>query len=121
MKRILTIAFLTVMTWSQASAGSSKIARDLQNRDPNSTVDVIVQYNNAPTEKHHQKVRDQGGSYKGGLDAVKGALYSLPAAAIQRLADDPDVAYLAADRAVGASAYEYAPPAVNGDIAWKYG
>jgi len=37
------------MTWSLAYAGSSKIARDLENRDPNSTVDVIVQFNDHPT------------------------------------------------------------------------
>ena len=42
MKRPLTITFLALMTWSLAYAGSPKIAKDLENRDPNSTVDVIV-------------------------------------------------------------------------------
>ena len=70
------------MTWSLAYAGSSKIAQDLQNVDSNSTVDVIVQFKSPPTETHHQKVRDRGGHHKADLGAVKGALYSLPAAAI---------------------------------------
>jgi len=36
-------------------------------------VDVIVQFNSPPTERHHQKVRDYGGIHKAGLGTVSGA------------------------------------------------
>jgi len=76
---------VALINWSQALAGHLKIARDLlEDRDPNSTVDVIVQSDDVPTESHHQKIRDQGGSHKAGLAVVKGGLYSVPAAAIQQ-------------------------------------
>jgi len=65
-------------------------SRGIPKSDPNSTVDVIVPFHAHPTEAHHRKVGALGGRHKAGLGAVKGALYSLPAAAIQQLADDPD-------------------------------
>ena len=120
MKRPLTITFLTLMTWSLAYAGSPKIAKDLENRDPNSTVDVIVQFHQAPAERHHQMIRGKGGIHKSDLHVVKAAAYSVPASAIPQLADDPDVAFISPDRQVK-GALDYANPTVGADIALKYG
>ena len=48
---------------SLAYAGGPKISPDLRMLDPDSTVDVIVQYKHAPTAAHHKKIADKGGSH----------------------------------------------------------
>lgn len=71
-----------------------KIARDLERANPAATVDVIVQFRQAPTAAHHGKVTTRGGRLKTALGIVRGGHYSLPAAALASLADDPDVLYI---------------------------
>src|SRR5712692_5614936 len=61
------------------------------------TVDVIIQFNQTPTDAHHQKVQNKGGVLKTNLDFIKGAHYSVPVEALDALADDPDVVYISPD------------------------
>jgi serine protease AprX len=98
----------------------SRVADELKSLDQNATVDVIVQFKHAPTEEHHRSVRDRGGMHKADLHLIKGALYSIPASAIESLADDSEVDYISPDRPVR-GALDYAAPAVGADIALKYG
>lgn len=44
------------------AAAEHKVAKDLENLNPDSTVDVIVQYRQVPTTRQHQKMRDRGGN-----------------------------------------------------------
>jgi len=120
MKRILTISFLAVVAWSQAYGKHPKVARDLENRDPNATVDVIVQFKQMPTDAHHKKVADRGGKHKAHLEAIKAGLYSMRADRLAELADDPDVEQISPDRPVKAF-LDYAQPTTNAAIALKYG
>ena len=96
--RLVALALFILFPFSSTFAGSDKIAKDLQNGDRNSTVDVIIQFNQVPTEAHHQKVQDKGGVLKTRLDFIKGAHYSVPVESLDALADDPDVAYISPDR-----------------------
>jgi serine protease AprX len=105
---------------SIAASGASKMSKDLENLDPDRNADVIVQFTQTPTDKHHQKVTDKGGTLKTKLDLVKGGLYSMPAGKLKDLAADPDVVYISPDRAVKHS-LDYATSTVNANIAYTYG
>ena len=108
-----------------AFAGSPKIAKDLDNIDPEALVNVIVQFKQVPTEAHHKKITDRGGQLKRELGLIKGSHYSVPASKLKDLADDPDVAYISPDRPVNAAGtptiFDYKLQGVNADIAQTYG
>src|SRR6266478_156178 len=84
------------------------------------TVDVIIQFNQTPTDAHHQKVQSKGGVLRTKLDFIKGAHYSVPVDALDALADDPDVVYISPNRPVRGS-LDHAVSAVNGDLAYASG
>jgi serine protease AprX len=92
-----------ISTASLAFAGSQKLAKDLEGKGPSDRVDVIVQFKQAPTTKHHQKLLSKGGTFKNRLGLVKGGSYSVPASALAALAADPDVAYISPDRSVAST------------------
>src|SRR5256712_2750998 len=117
--RIFVLALLT-SAWAFGSAGSSKISRDLQGVDPNSTIDVIIQFTQSPGERNHQGIRAQGGTLKTELEVVKGASYSVPARALAALAKNPEVVYISPDRQVWAS-LDLTAAAVNASVAWQSG
>jgi hypothetical protein len=52
-----------------------KMAPDLDVVDPSSNVDVIVQFTQAPTARHHAKVLSRGSQFKAQLGLVKGGAY----------------------------------------------
>jgi hypothetical protein len=78
-------------------------------KSPNQRVDVIVQFRQSPTRSHYQRMANLGGLRGRSLDLVRGGVFNLPVNAIQALANDPDVLYLAPNRPVqmtGADEYE---------------
>jgi len=77
-----------------------KLSSDLEGLDPASSVDVIIQYKETPTEAQRQKVCGKGGIYRRDLSVIKGGHYSVPATALAELADDPDVVAISRDRIV---------------------
>ena len=93
MRRYLPILFAAVAVTGY-SGEKHKHSPQLEGLDPNSRVDIIVQFNGVPTNRHHQKVRAHGGDLKADLHLVNGGHYSLPASEIEALAADPDVKYI---------------------------
>src|SRR3989454_10897541 len=105
---------------SLAFAAHHKVAPDLQNGVYDPAVDVIIQFRRTPTHVQRGKVQKKGGVLRGKLDAIKGALYSLPVNALEAVADDPDVVYISPDRPLsGASTLDYTPETVNAPVAWN--
>lgn len=94
-----------------------KIAPDLKTGDPSSVVDVIVQFNHAPTDAEHQKVASRGGTLKTTLGITNGALYSVPAGQLESLSEDPDVVYISPDRPLQ-QLLDVTAPSVNAQIGW---
>jgi len=92
------------LAFAQSPKMSPKISKDLEGIGSSSQVDVIVQFNQAPTARHHQKVLDRGGKLKQQHEIIKGGAYSVPASALADLAADPDVAYISPDRPVTGTA-----------------
>ena len=119
LKQLLRLAVLALSA-SLAFAKYPKLASDLERQDPTSDVDVIIQFKQAPTARHHAKVLSRGGQLKAKLDVVKGGAYRIKRGALDDLANDPDVAYISPDRPVHAS-LNYAVPAVGADIALQSG
>src|SRR6266403_2808419 len=80
------------------------------------TVDVIIQFNQTPTNTHHQKVQSKGGVLKAKLDVIKGAHYSVLTGSLEDLENDPDVAYISPNRPISGtstSTLDYTPESVN--------
>src|SRR2546428_1044974 len=111
---------LLIWTAGLGFAGSSKLSPDLLQADPDSTVDIIVQFTGVPTETDHQRIREHGAELKKELPVVKGALYSVPARKLEGLSENPRVVYISPDRQVGAS-LDLTAAAVNASVAWQSG
>src|SRR6266513_1273586 len=124
---LLALVALLAAALSFADGKKHKLSKDLDalrgsNNCP--TVDVIIQFNHAPTDVHHQKVQSKGGLLKSKMDLIKGAHYSVPVGSLDALAADPDVAYISPNRPLSGTAtstLDYAAESVNAPVAWQQG
>src|SRR6266481_6019550 len=121
------LALLTLITLLVAGLcladGKHKLSKDLdalKGSHSGASVDVIIQFNQTPTDAHHHKVQDKGGVLKTKLDFIKGAHYSVPVESLDDLADDPDVVYISPDRRLS-GALDQTAAAVNANVAWQAG
>jgi subtilisin family serine protease len=96
------------------------MSTDLAGKHSSAMVDVIVQFTQIPTARHHQKVLSRGGTLKQELGVVKAGAYSIPASALADLAADPEVVYISPDRHL-AGFLNNGAPAVNAPYAWAKG
>jgi len=117
-KRFLMLCTV-ILSASLAFAGSPKMSKDLEG-NAFDQVDVIVQFKQAPTARHHQKVLSRGGTLRHELGLVKSGAYTMPASALTDLAADPDVAYISPDRPVQGM-LDLTAAAVNASAAWSSG
>ncbi len=123
--RLASLALVPLLAAGLALADGNhhKLSKDvepLKGGHEGATVDVIIQFNQTPTAAHHQKVQNKGGVLKRKLDIIKGAHYSIPVAALEALANDPDVAFISPNRKVN-GALEHVVRAVNADITRSQG
>src|SRR6266700_3573136 len=121
--RLALLALITMLVAGLCLADSNKhkLSNDLEvlkGGKSGATVDVIIQFNQTPTDAHHQKVQNKGGVLKTKLDFIKGAHYSVPVESLDALADDPDVTYISPDREVRRS-LDYVTTAVGANVAWN--
>ena len=66
-------------------------------------MDVIIRFTQAPSTRHHQKVRSHGGNLRTALEVVKSGAYTVPASEIESLSADPEVVHVSRDHAVSGS------------------
>src|SRR5712692_1025182 len=90
-RRIALLALITLLTagLTLADGKKHKLSKDLdalKGGHNGATVDVIIQFNQTPTNAHHQKVRNKGGVLKTKLDIIKGGHYSVTVEALDALA-----------------------------------
>ena len=83
-------------------------------------VDVIVQYGAPPSEQLRARIANRGGRLKAELHVIDAGLYSMPAAAVAALADDPGIRYVSPDREVR-PALDVANTAAGAAIAFSSG
>ena len=90
----LALAF----TATGALAGDEKLSFDLKSNALNRNVEVIVQYKVHPTDAHHQRVVDLGGTLQSKMDYIQAGHYTVPPSALKSLSEDPDVAFVTPNR-----------------------
>src|SRR6266567_6331954 len=120
---LLALVTLLVAGLCLADGKKQKLSNDLnalKGSDNGAMVDVIIQFNQTPTDAHHQKVQNKGGVLKTKLDFIKGAHYSVPVESLDAIADDPDVTYISPDRRLS-GALDQTAAAVNAQAAWQAG
>ena len=101
-------------------AQPQKMSPDLGNLKPGTKVDVIIQFVNPAEENDRGNVEKIGGQKRADLQAINGALYSVPVNALARLAKNPNIRYVSPDRGIRPR-LDYATPTVYADIAANYG
>src|SRR5258705_1981956 len=123
--RLALLALITMLVAGLCLADGKKhkLSKDLdavKGGHNGATVDVIIQFNQTPTDAHHQKVQNKGGVLKTKLDVIKGAHYSVPTGSLEDLEKDPDVAYISPNRSLSGTAtstLDYSPESVNAPTA----
>ena len=121
-------AFL-VFAQCVAYAVPRKVSKDLETKNPNEQIDVIVQYNHTPTLRQHKNTLSHGGKLVRELGLVTAGVYHLPAAKLQELEANPDVAHVWPDRPVFGAALvssttpilDYHTNTANAPAAWAMG
>jgi serine protease AprX len=123
MKRVAPVIALLGVFLLAGVAGfgqTPKMAADLETSDAKGMVQVIVQFDKDPTDAYHQKILSRGGTLRATLHSVRGASYTLPAAALAELANDPSVLHISQDHRVFAK-LDYTAAAINAPAAWQSG
>jgi len=87
---------------------------------PNQTVKVIVQYKQAPRAAAMSRAQSLGGRLSNRLSLINGAAFSVPAASLAALANDPEVAYVSLDHPLKGMD-DYTDAAMNVSTAWNEG
>jgi len=114
MRHFVCVGLLSITLTSGIYAQyESKLAPELRELDPAASVDVIIRYNQTPTAFTHTRVASKGGRHHQTFEYINSAHYTVPAASLAELANDPDVVFINPDRKVSATA-----AAVNPDYGW---
>ena len=121
---LTTLLLLSIFSVSTASfAAHEKISAELTGKikdNPNSIIPVIIQTQQGLQEKHKTWVQQNGGQIKHNLSIIKGFSADLPAAAIDKMAQDNDVIKITYDAQVH-TCLDTAVPAINAPAAWEAG
>src|SRR5438067_11797061 len=107
-----TATFILLLAATSGFAANRKVAPHLNTGDADRPVDVIVRYRVAPEHRHEQSFKTRGAQVRSRLDLVQSIAYTVPASALEELANDPDVEYIAPDRKI-AGMLDYAEPTIN--------
>jgi serine protease AprX len=118
---------LWIMLWGSLLACNlygdrHKLSNDLNDKlgQASASVDVIVQYQNDPSDADIAKFTAKGAKLKDHLKRFRTATYTAVAGTLDSLSDDPNVVYISADRQVNAQ-FDYSEQAINAPYAWQLG
>src|SRR5260221_7370029 len=101
---------ITLGLLGASSLMGAKLSHDLQNLDPRSSVDVIVQFTAPPSDSDFAEIARGGGRLKKQFPNIRGGLFTVPAAALHGIANNPRISYISPDRKLSGS-LEFAEPA----------
>src|SRR6266705_1334859 len=122
MRILFSLFFLvTGLAISQNNGNKGgKVSRDLNGLDPNSSVDVVIQYVSPPNEDDDQLIKGNGGQRKLKFSSIKGVSASVPVKALAGLSHNPKIAYISRDRKVP-SMLDVTALTVGAVTAWQAG
>ena len=95
-------------------AGATKLSHEFDNIDSKSRVDVIVQFQAAPTTENHARVGRLGGQLRHSFEIINAAHYTVPASSLAALAGDSEVVAISPDRKLSATGSAVTTP----DYGW---
>src|SRR5215813_2160757 len=101
----------------QVLMAAAKIAPDLKGIDPETAVDVIVQYRHAPAAN---ELADDGAETKADFPSLKAQLVTVKGGNVANLATHSNVAYISPNRKIR-GALDKVVTAINADIAFSSG
>src|SRR5437763_7329415 len=107
--KITDLIWAALMTATVCLADHHKLSHDLRGVDPESNVDVIVQFKGTLTGQQHEALARRGALLKADLPSIKAGAYTVRAAALESLADDADVVFIAPDLPVSATTFNGGP------------
>src|SRR5215469_8760352 len=81
---------------------SSKIAPDLDGLDPQTPLNVIIQFSPGTDNEQQGIVSAAGGTVQADLPVIAGKVITIPAAALMGLAKNHKIVYISPDRPVAA-------------------
>jgi serine protease AprX len=102
--------------WGQ----SAKLSPELRGANVPADLDVIIQYNQTPSESDEQLVVANGGVVKRKFRYVKGHVYHVPAGALNNIASSSNVAYISPDRPLN-GLLDQADVTIGANLAASYG
>ncbi len=118
-KKLTFILILAVFSAAAQSTGHNpKLSAELVAKDPLAQCNVIVQWKHIASEASHQKVLSRGGTIRRRYAKMAFGAYTVRASALNDLANDPEVSFVAPDRPVHAK-LDYTAAAVNAPTAWN--
>ena len=97
-----------------------KVSWDVADLDPDTPVDVIVQFRQEPTAMQHDRLARRGGQFKRDLNVINGSLYRVAAGRVTDIANDPDVVLISPDLTVQ-SQLDLSMAATNASMALQAG
>lgn len=120
-KRIcLSVLFLCAgLLPFRCSLAEGRLSNDLQHVPAGTVLDIIIQFRLSPSAADIAEISQSGGSIKRSLPNIRGGLFTVPAAALEGIAHNPNVAYISPDRKVSGT-LEFANPTVRADVAFNY-
>ena len=92
------ISSCALLLSATAAIGQNKVSKDLEAKQNDDQVDIIVQFKTHPNAELHQHVLHRGGVMRRELRGLHGGSYHVPASILAELANDPNVAYVSPDR-----------------------
>jgi serine protease AprX len=127
--RNLLVSSALILSASVAMAGQHKLSRDLVGKTGNGgNLDVIVQFGHRPSTVDDNLVASHGGVMKRHLGKFQGAVYTVSAARLVELSNDPGVAYVSPDRKLRGTGtpsttavIDYHKETINAPAAWALG
>src|ERR1700693_2774574 len=80
-----------------------KFSKDMQQQrsDANGMVTVIVQFHQMPNNASVKAMQEHGAKLKSNLHSIRALTLTVPVSMLANLANNPNVAYITPDRAVG--------------------
>ena len=101
----LTLTVASTIVW----AGGEKLSPELRQPKLATGVEVIVRYKVPPTEAHYRRVEGRGGKTLHRYGHINAGHFSISSSDLAALAADPDVEYIAPNRALSGMATVAAP------------
>ena len=111
-RSIVVSGVAIAVTATAGWAANPKLSPELQADNGADTVEIVVQYDQPPTQANHRRMASRGAALIHSYTAVWGSLYTTRRSSLASIAEDPDVRYVTPNLSL--IHILYARPALSG-------